>query len=205
MPPNLTHSLQPLDVAVFQPLKHYQAKALDIIVRDGCTKITKLEFLLYIQEIRIQAMKEFTFKSAFRKTNIWPFNPQVVLQQIASRIPEHTPPPPPPFEPSSSLFSTPITLRHTHKISDTITNYLAEHPDPDPDFARTVANTVRGLVINTAELVQTKRDLGRTQLAEREKKNVASPARTFICNQEGYYQLQKGEHVLRSVKKMQTG
>jgi hypothetical protein len=80
MPPNLTNLLQPLDVSVFQPLKHYQAKALDIIVHNGCTKITKLEFLSYIQEIRIQAMKESTVKSAFRKTGIWPFNPQVVLQ-----------------------------------------------------------------------------------------------------------------------------
>jgi hypothetical protein len=124
--------------------------------------------------------------------------------KLQAAFPNTPPAPPPPFEPSSSLFSTPITLRHTHKISDTITNYLAEHPDLDADFARTVANTVRGLVINTAELVQTKRDLGRTQLAEREKKKVASPARTIICNQEGYYQLQKGEHVLRSVKKMQT-
>ncbi|KAM4066053.1 DDE superfamily endonuclease [Hirsutella rhossiliensis] len=44
MPPNLTHALQPLDVVVFQPLKHYHAKALDVMVRDGLVNITKLEF-----------------------------------------------------------------------------------------------------------------------------------------------------------------
>ncbi|XP_044715300.1 DDE superfamily endonuclease domain-containing protein [Hirsutella rhossiliensis] len=32
MPPNLTHLLQPLDVVVFQPLKHYHAKALEVML-----------------------------------------------------------------------------------------------------------------------------------------------------------------------------
>jgi hypothetical protein len=74
MPPYLNHLLQPLDVAVLQPLKHYQAKALDTIIRDECAHITKLEFLAYIQQIRTQAFKESTVKSAFKKTGIHPFN-----------------------------------------------------------------------------------------------------------------------------------
>lgn len=45
MPPHLTHLLQPLDVVIFQPYKHYHAKELDIMVRDGVTNFTKLEFL----------------------------------------------------------------------------------------------------------------------------------------------------------------
>jgi hypothetical protein len=114
MPPYLTHLFQPLDVAVFQPLKHYQAKALDTIIPDGCAHITKLEFLAYIQQIRTQAFKESTVKSAFKKTGIHPFNPQVVLQEIADCMPQHTPSPPP-HQPSSSVFSTPVTLRHAEK------------------------------------------------------------------------------------------
>ena len=47
-PPHSTHLLQPLDVVVFQPLKHYHAKALDIIVQDSCTNIMKIEFLSVI-------------------------------------------------------------------------------------------------------------------------------------------------------------
>ena len=45
MPLNLTHLLQPLDEVIFQPLKHYHAKAIDIMVRDGLTNITKTKFL----------------------------------------------------------------------------------------------------------------------------------------------------------------
>ncbi|KAJ6436064.1 hypothetical protein O9K51_11412 [Purpureocillium lavendulum] len=50
LPSNLTHLLQPLDVVVFQPLKHYHAKALDLMVRDGLVNITKVEFLGCIQD-----------------------------------------------------------------------------------------------------------------------------------------------------------
>jgi hypothetical protein len=103
-----------------------------------------------------------------------------------------THPQPPPFEPSSSLFSTPITLRHTCKISDSVTNYLAEHPDLDPVFARTVANIVKGLVINTAELVQTKRDLGRTQLAERKKKKRHKSSKNYYLQSGGVLSVAEG-------------
>ena len=42
LPPYITYILQPLDVCCFQPYKHYHAKALDIVVRDGCTNISKV-------------------------------------------------------------------------------------------------------------------------------------------------------------------
>ena len=75
LPPHLTHLLQPLDVVVFQPLKHYHAKALDILVRDGCVTITKIEFLACIEGVRRQAFKKTTILSAFKKTGINPWNP----------------------------------------------------------------------------------------------------------------------------------
>ncbi|KAJ6437104.1 FAD linked oxidase domain-containingprotein [Purpureocillium lavendulum] len=65
LPPNLTHLLQPLDVVVFQPLKHYHAKALDLMARDGLINITKIEFLSCIQDVRKEAFKESTIRSAF--------------------------------------------------------------------------------------------------------------------------------------------
>ncbi|OWT42482.1 DDE superfamily endonuclease domain-containing protein [Pochonia chlamydosporia 170] len=110
LPSHLTHILQPLDVCVFQPLKHYHAKALDLAVRDGCTNVTKLEFLATINDVRKRAFRRSTIFSAFQKTGIYPFNPHVVLQVLESRQP-HTPTPEPQIPIGSSPFETPLTLR----------------------------------------------------------------------------------------------
>ncbi|KAM4061783.1 DDE superfamily endonuclease [Hirsutella rhossiliensis] len=67
LPPHLTHLLQPLDVVVFQPYKHYHSRAVDFAIRSGASKITKLEFLAMIQSIRVKAFKESTILSAFKK------------------------------------------------------------------------------------------------------------------------------------------
>jgi hypothetical protein len=48
LPPHSTHLLQPLNVVCFQPYKHYQALAVDYLIRDGIADISKVEFLLII-------------------------------------------------------------------------------------------------------------------------------------------------------------
>ena len=169
MPPNLTHVLQPLDVVVFQPLKHYHAKALDLMVRDGLINITKLEFLSCIQQVRLQAFKESTIRSAFRKTGIFPFNPQVVLQCLEARQ-ARTPTPPPNSEPHSSPFRTPLTLRQINKVAEKLEIVLEEDESLDPDFSHDLSRFIRGSLSLATELVQTKRDLGRTKMAERIQK-----------------------------------
>jgi hypothetical protein len=171
MPPNLTHLLQPLDVVVFQPLKHYHAKALDLMVRDGLVNITKVEFLSCIEDVRRKAFKNSTILSAFKKTGIWPFNPQLVLSVLESRQAQYTPPPPDrPEEPYSSPFRTPLTLRQINKVANKLGNVLEEDNNLDPDFAHDLDRFIKGSLIAATELVQTKRDLGRTKYAERVQK-----------------------------------
>jgi hypothetical protein len=173
LPPNLTHLLQPLDVVVFQPLKHYHAKALDVIVRDGLVNISKLEFLSIIEGVRRQAFKRSTLLSAFKKTGIWPFNPDPILENLKDRLAEEeadrTPSPPP--EAFSSQFGTPITLRQINKVANRIEEALK---DPEMDIPDTLSNNisrfVKGSLISATELIQVKRDLGRTRYAEQVQK-----------------------------------
>ena len=48
LPPHTSHILQPLDVVLFQPYKHWHAQAVDQATRKGCNKFDKLEFLAAI-------------------------------------------------------------------------------------------------------------------------------------------------------------
>ncbi|OWT42563.1 DDE superfamily endonuclease domain-containing protein [Pochonia chlamydosporia 170] len=143
LPSHLTHILQPLDVCVLQPLKHYHAKALDLAVRDGCTNITKLEFLASIKDVRNHAFKR---------------SPE-------SRQP-HNPTPEPQFPTGSSPFETPLTLRQVNKLANNIMEAVDEFPDLMASISTDIDRYVRGTLAMSTELVQTKRDLGRTKLAE---------------------------------------
>ena len=95
-------------------MKHYHVMAVDIVVRDGYTNITKLEFLSFIQDVRRQAFKADTILSAFKKTGIHPFNPQVILDRIAERV--VTPEPTRPYS-GSSPFGTPLTIRKLNRVA----------------------------------------------------------------------------------------
>jgi hypothetical protein len=52
--PHTTHLVQPLDVVLFQPYKHYHAEAIDEATRLGCDSFNKAEFLASLASIRDQ-------------------------------------------------------------------------------------------------------------------------------------------------------
>ena len=51
------HLLQPLDVYVFQPLKHYYSKVVNQAISMGDESFTKIEFLSVFNQFRRQAFK----------------------------------------------------------------------------------------------------------------------------------------------------
>ena len=143
-PPHTTHILQPLDVVVFQQYKHYHTKAIDIAVRDGCIQITKVEFLAAISDIRRKTFKKSTIYSAFAKTGLIPFNPEVILQKIKPV----TPSPPPAAEPAKSE-TTPLTIRTLMRHAD----YLYQNaPQDNPEFLNVLDRFIRGAVVQSTEL-----------------------------------------------------
>lgn len=181
LPPHLTHRMQPLDVVCFQPLKHYHAKAIDLVVRDGCTSLDKLEFLRMIEGVRIQAFKKSTIQSAFKKTGIVPICSRVVLEQISPPQAEEWIPQD--HQLASSPFSTPVTLRQVNKVTDNILTQLDDY-DLGEELDDDIRRILRSAQTNTTELIQAKRDLGRTQLArdirqaEKSKKDAKSRLQT---------------------------
>lgn len=63
-PSHTTHLLQPLNVYVFQPLKHYHSKAVNQAISTGDESFTKVEFLAAFNQFRRQAFKTSTIESA---------------------------------------------------------------------------------------------------------------------------------------------
>ena len=100
--PHSSHLLQPLDVVVFQPFKHYHAEAVEAATRMGCGDFDKVEFLDKIDSIRQQTFKVSTIQSAFRATGLIPFNPSIVISKLREAIPLNTYAPAADPSPSSS-------------------------------------------------------------------------------------------------------
>ena len=81
LPPHTSHLLQPLDVVVFQPFKHFHRHEVDAACVTGCT-VNKVEFLAAIEGIRRKTFKLSSVKSAFKNAGIHPFNPEEVLSVV---------------------------------------------------------------------------------------------------------------------------
>ena len=55
---------------------------MDKTVKLKNDKFDKLEFLTVFNSFRSKTFKIFTIRHVFRKTDIWPYNPSVVLDQL---------------------------------------------------------------------------------------------------------------------------
>ena len=82
LPPHTSHLLQPLDVGVFQPFKHYHKEAVEMATRTGCTNFNKVEFLNAIHDIRVKTFRKSVILSAWEQLGLIPFNPLLVTQKI---------------------------------------------------------------------------------------------------------------------------
>ena len=77
-----THVYQGLDVVVFAVLKHYLGVERDALLRTTGNAIDKGNFLQVISKAYITTLTPELIKTAFRKTGIWPFNPNVITAEM---------------------------------------------------------------------------------------------------------------------------
>ena len=111
LPSHTTHLLQPLDVCVFQPLKHWHSEAIREAINMGAESFTKRDFLAAFNGFRTKAFKKSTVLHAWRNTGHWPYNPDLILDPLyeaIDRAREATPPPPSEY---IAWETTPITIR----------------------------------------------------------------------------------------------
>lgn len=75
--PNATHVLQPLDVAVFRPVKGTWREVIrDFRVENNHAKLTREAFSKSVQKCFDLSLKPDTIKSGFQFCGIYPFDPK---------------------------------------------------------------------------------------------------------------------------------
>jgi DDE superfamily endonuclease len=114
LPAHTSHMLQPLDVAVFSPTKHWYRKAIDQRLYLGDLRIPKSEFLDIYSKTRPRSLTSNNIQAGFRKAGLVPFNPATVLRQLPIP-PLETPNPTMPLH-----LQTPKTVKELHNAIDAL-------------------------------------------------------------------------------------
>jgi hypothetical protein len=83
-PAHSTHTLQPLDVAIFSPLSTAYTERLDDFIKasQGFTRLTKSDFFRLFWASWDVTFTKKNISSAFRNTGLYPFNPELVIEKF---------------------------------------------------------------------------------------------------------------------------
>ena len=73
-PSYLTHVLQPLDVGIFQPYKHWHCEAVHTAIQNLDLVYNLRSFIRDLLKIREQTFKASTITHAFKKAGVWPID-----------------------------------------------------------------------------------------------------------------------------------
>jgi hypothetical protein len=82
LPPYTSHATQPLDIACFSPLKTAITSEVDAIFRTSSKRILRVEWTSAYIRARVRCFKPSTIESAFRKSGIYSFNPEIILSTL---------------------------------------------------------------------------------------------------------------------------
>lgn len=161
LPSHATHLLQPLDVVIFQPYKHYHKETVDQATRTGCGDFNKTEFIASLEDIRLKTFKPKTIRSSFRKTGLVPYNPKIVLEKLR----EYNPLPSTPATPTRSAREdpkTPYTVRSMVRSVKRLRELSLS-----PSAKQLLEVFCKGSVVTALTGAQTEKELARTKTAEK--------------------------------------
>jgi transposase len=87
LPPHTSHLLQPLDVAIFGPLKKRLTAALSNLNQAQLVRIQKIEWMEAYIQARLDVCNHQNIESAWRGAGLFPFNPQRALRTMVQEEP----------------------------------------------------------------------------------------------------------------------
>jgi hypothetical protein len=130
MPPHSSHLVQPLDVALFRPLKHAYGGEISNFIRASINHITKSEFFIAFKAAHNKTFTGDNIKAAFRGAGIVPWDPDSVISKLDVRI--RTPVPSVPVSPQQWESQTPSNAQQTVKQSSFIKGRISAHQGSSP-------------------------------------------------------------------------
>jgi hypothetical protein len=171
--PHTTHLVQPLDVVIFQPYKHWYGKAVAEAYATGCLDFDKMELLNSLHTIRVQTFKKSSILSAWKKAGLIPYAPEAVLDLIQLPIPET---PPPNASTSYNIEETPETVGGLTALAD----WLYNEEDSQIPWSPMQDRFIRAsLSIAHAASIQ-QRQLIRVSAAEKRRQQQKNDARKSL-------------------------
>lgn len=82
LPPHTTHLLQPLDVAIFQPLAKFYSREISEHSRTIHCWLKKEDFIMYYGIARENAIDDHNIMDAWKATGLIPFDPAKILSKL---------------------------------------------------------------------------------------------------------------------------
>jgi hypothetical protein len=82
LPSHLKHVLQPLDVGIFQPYKHWHKEVVHSLIQKFDLSYTVSSFIRDLPEIRANTFKSSTIIHAFQNSGIWLIDREVALSKL---------------------------------------------------------------------------------------------------------------------------
>ena len=107
-PSHSTHILQPLDVGVFQPLKHAHQKILQKSLFSGNLAFVRLDFLEAFQQMYDEGFTRQNIISGFEETGIYPPNAQPAVMRVFAQQQRRQEAMNPAFSSLPPQFTTPV-------------------------------------------------------------------------------------------------
>jgi hypothetical protein len=82
LPPYTSYVTQPLDIACFSPLKTAITSKIDAIFRNLVRCLLRVEWTSAYIRARARCFQASTIESAFRKSGIYPLDPEIILSTL---------------------------------------------------------------------------------------------------------------------------
>jgi DDE superfamily endonuclease/Tc5 transposase DNA-binding domain/helix-turn-helix, Psq domain len=189
LPPHSSHYTQPLDIAIFGPLKKYLSDEVRKIVGANVARLTKAEWLQCYVLARQSAFTCRNIHGAWNGAGLEPFQPRKVIRRKQGKTPPPSTPPPSngsnPFD-SVLLNSSPSDLHGMHNANKALRTKLTDNS--------VLATPEKQYILRLGTKVEQYKS--RINILEKEKRNAEAVLSARKRAESGVRQILKGQHVV---------